>query len=153
MPNSLRTFFQKLSASKLTGSRHFSKPSTTRSVSGDGTVIYRGLQITASNYEFDTFTAEQLRYWIERLPHLGTPFLLIVKPRPGARHPEFLQAYWETGQQFTFEWWNFARPGLHRVCTVDSADRVAELMLSWLEGDASALEQEQWRQGFMRLGK
>lgn len=152
MPNSLRTFFQKLSTPKLTGSRPFTKPSATSSVSEDGTVIYRGLQITASNYEFDTLTAEQLRYWIERLPQLGTPFLLIVKPRPGVTHPEFLQTYWETAEQFTFEWWNFARPGLHRVCTLDSVDRVAELMLSWLAGDVSELKRQEWQRSFMRLG-
>lgn len=151
MLNSLRALLRKASSAEYPSPTARIETTMHTSTSADGTTIYRGLDISSSSYRWDSITAEHLGYWINRLPHLRTPFLAIAKPRPGVEHPEFVQTYWESGQEFTFEWWNYSRPGLHRVCTVRSAQRLVQLIHSWLDGDDSQLESEQWAEEYFKV--
>lgn len=80
MPNILRRIIQSFSPSEHDAEIISGPLALKRSVSEDGTVVYRGLEVVSSSYEFDTLTHEQLKYWINRLPEVDSPFLVIVKP-------------------------------------------------------------------------
>ncbi len=144
MQNFLRTLFRRTSTKNPESESSQSSPLQYITVSDDGTKIYRGLQLSASTYKWDTITAEQLVYWVHRVKQLQTPFLVIAKPRSGTEQSEFVQTYWHSDNEYQFEWWNFDRPGRHRECTVASAERVIEMMQTWLDDDFSQLERENW---------